>query len=389
MTWSSPERRGVRPFALDVPEEALADLRARLERTRWPSDVGSPGWDEGVPLGWLRELCEYWREGFDWPARQRALNALPHARTRVDGFDLHLLWAAGRGPDPLPLVLTHGWPSSFYEYSKLLPLLADPGAHGGDPADAFDVVVPALPGFPCSSAAAEPGSFARVAGLWRKLMTEALGYPSFVAFGGDLGAAVTAALGSEHADVVTAVQVMAVLSTAGEGDPGLAPEEREFLAARREWAAAEGGYSHLQQTRPRTLAVGLSDSPAGLLAWIAEKFKRWSDRGEGEAGTPFSRDDLLVTPTLYWAENSIGPSFRPYVESVDVTSPALLGEVRVPTGVALFPADQPLPPRRFAERHYAVTRWTELPRGGHFAALEAPELVAEEIRACFRPYRQR
>jgi pimeloyl-ACP methyl ester carboxylesterase len=368
-------------FEIRVPDAVLGDLRRRLAATRWPDVADDDGWGEGVPLAALRELCAHWAEGFDWRAHEAALNAFPQLRVEIDGVLVHALHVRGRGPDPLPLVLTHGWPSSIYELTPLLPLLTDPAAHGGDPRASFDVVVPALPGYPCSPRP-PAGTWARVPALWRALMTDALGYDRFGAAGGDLGAIVTAGLGRDHADVCAGILVQAVFGPTGLDEPTLADDERAFLEARRTWAAVEGAYAHQQATRPRTLSYGLADSPAGLLAWALEKYVAWTDPAAGIDG-PIGRDALLVTPTLYVAENCVAATFAPYREAGDVVNPRAGGRVRAPTAVAAFPADLPVPVRRFAERHYPVERFTVMPRGGHFAALEVPDLLAEEIRAFF------
>jgi pimeloyl-ACP methyl ester carboxylesterase len=338
-----------------------------------------------VPLAALRELCAHWADGFDWRAHAAARNAFPQLRVEIDGVVVHALHVRGRGPDPFPLVLTHGWPSSIYELTPLLPLLTDPAAHGADPRASFDVVVPALPGYPCSPRP-PAGTWARVPALWRALMTDALGYDRFGAAGGDLGAIVTAGLGRDHADVCAGILVQAVFGPTGLDEPTLADDERAFLEARRTWAAVEGAYAHQQATRPRTLAYGLSDSPAGLLAWIVEKFRAWSDCG-GDVLRSFTPDDLLVTPTLYWAANSIGASFRPYADTGEIVAGSSLPYVSVPVGVAAYPGDRPVPVRAYAERHYNVQRFTVLPRGGHFAALEVPDVWISETRAFFRQVR--
>lgn len=374
------------PFQVAVPDEVLTDLRRRLAATRWPDPIGPDDWTSGAPIALVRALADHWREAFDWRAQERALNAWPQLRVRIDGYDLHVVHARGTGPNPLPLALTHGWPSSIHEFVKVLGPLTDPGAYGGDPEDAFDVVVPALPGYPFSRAPDRIGTWPDVPGLWRRLMTDVLGYPRFVAAGGDIGAIVTAALGARHADVVDAIQVQAVFGSTGLTDPTLAADERAFLEERARWAREEGGYAHQQATRPRTLAFGLSDSPAGLLAWIVEKFHAWSDHG-GDLLRSFTCDELLVTPTLYWAANTIGSSFRPYADSGEIVRDSALPYVAVPVGVAVYPGDRPLPVRSYAERHYNVQRFTVLPRGGHFAALETPELWVEETRAFFRQLR--
>jgi pimeloyl-ACP methyl ester carboxylesterase len=370
------------PFCIAVPGETLDDLRRRLAATRWPEPIGPDDWSAGTPIAEVKALAEYWRDGFDWRAHERRLNELPQFRVPIDDYEIHFVHVRGRGPNPLPLLLTNGWPSSIHEYVKVIGPLTDPAAHGGDPADAFDVVIPALPGYPFSRAPDRVGTWPEVPGLWRHLMTEVLGYQRFVASGGDLGAIVTAALGSLHGDVVAAIQLEAVFGATTLDDPTLGPAERAFLEQRAAWAREEGAYSHQQGTRPRTLSFGLSDSPAGMLSWIIEKYRAWSDCG-GDLYRSFTRDELLVTPTLYWAANSIGASFRPYADTGEIVSGSGFPYVEVPVGVAVYPGDLPIPERAYAERHYNVQRWTAMPRGGHFAPLEVPELWVAETRAFF------
>ena len=370
------------PFLIAVPDETMDDLRRRLAATRWPEQIGPDDWTAGAPIAEVRALADYWRDGFDWRAQERRLNELPQFRVRIDDYDLHYIHVRGRGPRPLPLILTHGWPGSIHEYIDVVGPLTDPAAHGGDPADAFDVVIPALPGYPFSQAPNRVGTWPEVPALWRRLMTEVLGYPRFVAAGSDLGAIVTAALGALHADVVDAIHLMMVFGSTTLDDPTLSAAEHTFLQQRVDWARDEGAYAHQQGTRPRTLAFGLSDSPAGLLAWIVEKYRAWSDCG-GDLWRSYTRDQLLVTPTLYWAANSIGASFRPYADTGEIVRQSGVGYVDVPVGVAVYPGDRPLPASEYAKRHFNVQRWTVLPRGGHFAALEVPALWVDETRAFF------
>jgi pimeloyl-ACP methyl ester carboxylesterase len=370
------------PFQIAVSDAALDDLKRRLAATRWPEPIGPDDWSAGTPISEVQALAEYWRDGFDWRVHERRLNELPQFRVTIDDYDIHFVHVRGRGPNPLPLLLTNGWPSSIYEYVKVIGPLTDPAAHGGDEADAFDVVIPALPGYPFSRAPNRVDTWPEVPGLWRNLMTDVLGYPRFVASGGDLGAILTTALGALHGDVVAAIQLEAVFGATSLEDPTLTPAERAFLEQRAAWARDEGAYAHQQGTRPRTLSFGLSDSPAGMLAWIMEKYRAWSDCG-GDLYQSFTRDELLVTPTLYWAANSIGASFRPYADTGEIVSGSTFAYVEVPVGVALYPGDLPRPERAYAERHFNVQRWTQMPRGGHFAPLEVPELWVAETRAFF------
>ena len=383
----------ITPFQVHIPDSVLDDLRERLARTRWPDEIPGSDWGYGSNLAYVKELAEYWRTAFDWRKQEEFLNSFDHFRTTVDGLGIHFIQAKGKGPNPLPLVITHGWPSTFFEMLKVIPRLTDPAAYGGDPADSFDVVVPSMPGYGFSDAAQEPGmNTARIADLWAKLMTENLGYQRFVAQGGDWGASVTARLGFAYPQQVAGIHVTAVSAATmsphlGEGIRPLSEREQALIEERAQWREAEGGYSHIQGTKPQTLSFGLNDSPTGLAAWIVEKFRTWSDCG-GDVESRFTRDELLTNITLYWATNSIGSSIRLYYESQN--NPWALGagdRISVPCAVALFPVDLSHPPREWAERSYNVQRWTEMPSGGHFAALEEPDLLVEDMREFFRAIR--
>jgi len=372
------------PFTLAAPQAALDDLRARLAATRWPDEIDGAGWDYGTSLAYLRELAAYWQGGFDWRKQEAALNAFPHYRLDVDGLGLHIIHQRGRGPNPIPLILTHGWPSTFYELTRVIPLLTDPAAHGADPALSFDVVVPSLPGFGFSDHPRQPGMVvSRVAELWVALM-ERLGYPRFAAFGSDIGAGVTNRLGLNHPDHLLGIYVLSVMSPyRGPGSAPLSEAEQAFVALTERWEEDEGAYGHQQATRPQTLAYGLNDSPAGLAAWIVEKFRAWGDT-HGDVETRFSKDDLLTTVTLYWLTQTIGSSMRMYYEHRRYPRP--LGpadRVRVPSAIGLTTEAVDHAPREWAERTYNIQRWTEFPRGGHFFALEEPGLLAAELRTFF------
>jgi pimeloyl-ACP methyl ester carboxylesterase len=377
------------PFTARAASAALADLRARLRATRWPDAPQDAGWSMGTDLGYLRELVAYWADEFDWPAREAALARLPRFRVRLGGLGIHFVHvraAAPAGP-VLPLVLSHGWPDSFWRYVKVIPLLADPGAHGGDPADAFDVVVPDMPGYGYSDRpAGQPLDSIAVAGLWAELMT-VLGYPRFGAAGGDIGSHVSRYLALDYPGRVVAVHRTDAGPPAFAGDPaGLTAEEREFLSAGAAWAAAEGGYSAMHRTKPQTAAFGLTDSPAGLAAWIVEKLRAWSDC-DGDVERSFTKDEILTNVTIYWLSATIGSSMRMYRANGAIPTAQLARRVEVPSGFSLFPGDIVRPPRVWLERTTNLVRVTEPPRGGHFAPFEEPELYAEELRAFFRPYR--
>jgi len=397
----------LQPFTVDVPQATLDDLAERLARARWPGELDGAGWEDGTSPAFLRELVGWWRTGFDWRAQEAAINQFPQFRATVDGVGLHFVRVPGTGPAPLPLVLTHGWPSSFYELLPLVGPLTDPASHGGDAADAFDVVIPSLPGYGFSDPLPGRGSSARIPALWARLMTDVLGYERFAAHGGDLGAYVTNRLGYEFPDRVLGIHVTMV-AEADLGSDAAPPSaaERAFLADRVAGQEAGGGYTHIQRTRPQTLAYGLADSPVGLAAWILDKWREWSDCG-GDPERRFTKDQLLATVMLYWVTGTIGSSFRIYrdwalgmadrpetwrlpgrdwVPAGVQPRPLPAGEqLQVPVAVALFRERWP---REWAERVYGdLRRFTEMPRGGHFPALEEPELLAHDLRAFFRGLR--
>jgi pimeloyl-ACP methyl ester carboxylesterase len=377
------------PFTLATAPEAIEELRARLRATRWPDAPESAGWSLGADVAYLRELVAYWADGYDWPTEEAALARLPHFRVPLDGLGIHFVHARAVEPvgTPLPLVLNHGWPDSFWRYSKVIPLLTDPGAHGADPADAFDVVVPDMPGYGYSDAPTGPplDSIA-VAGLWAQLMS-VLGYERFGAAGGDIGSHVSRYLALDHPERVVAVHRMDVGLTAHAGIPAdLAPEERDWLASGAAWAASEGAYAAMHRTKPQTAAFGLGDSPVGLAAWIVEKLRAWSDCG-GDVERAFTRDEILTNVTLYWFTGTIGSSMRMYNANAAIPPAQLARRVEVPSGFSLFAGDILCPPRAWLERVANVARVTEPAHGGHFAPFERPELYAQELRNFFRPYR--
>ena len=382
----------VQPFTVHVADETLQDLRERLDRTRWPGELPHTGWDYGSNLAYVKELVAYWQREFDWRAQEEALNRFSHFRTTVDGMGIHFIHEKGKGPAPLPLIITHGWPSTVFEMSKIIPLLTDPAAHGGDPQDAFDVVAPSLPGYGFSDVTGTRGiNVARIADLWSQLMTTALGYSRYGAHGGDWGAGVTARLGFSYDSQVIGIHTTSVSGVPTGWQPGmrdLTPAERAFLEARAHWQLEEGGYAHIQGTKPQTLSYGLNDSPAALAAWIVEKWRSWSDC-DGDVERCFSKDELLTTITIYWATQTINSSTRIYYENQHNTWIIQPGQrIDVPCAVARFPKEISRPPREWAERFFNLQQWSEMPRGGHFAAFEQPETLAQDIRAFFRPLRE-
>ena len=381
----------VRPFTIAVEDSVLEDLQQRLADTRWPDEIPNTGCDYGSNLAYLKELVEHWRTKFDWRAQEAKLNAFSHFKSEVDGLDIHFIHEKGKGPNPIPLVITHGWPSCFFEITKIIPLLADPASHGGDAADSFDVVAPSLPGFGFSDHAQDRGmEVQRVAGMWNKLMTENLGYPKFAAQGGDIGSGVTARLGYAHADTLYGIHLTSITRPTPYLGPGSRPvtdAEQALIAQRDKWFADEGGYNHIQGTKPQTLAYGLNDSPVGLAAWIVEKYRTWSDCG-GDVEKSYTKDELLTIVTIYWVTQTISSSTRMYFENQkNLWAMEKDQKVPAPAGMAMFPQEISKPPREWGERSYDVRRWTEMHSGGHFAALEEPQLLAEEVRAFFRDFR--
>jgi pimeloyl-ACP methyl ester carboxylesterase len=379
----------IEPFFVNVPQSTLDDLRDRLARTRWPDEIEGAAWDYGANLAYLKELAEYWAARFDWRAQEKLLNSLPHFRANIDGLNVHFIHVRGKGPKPLPLIVTHGWPSTFFEMYKIIPMLTDPSRFGGDPRDAFDVVAPSLPGYGFSDAPRNRGwTSVKTADLWAKLMTEVLGYDRFAAHGGDVGAGVTSRLGLLHPDRVMGIHVTAVVPPyLGPRSAPLTHDEQAYVAVQEQWEREEDGYGHIQGTRPQTLAYGLNDSPAGLAAWIVEKYRAWSECG-GDVERCFTKDELLTNVTLYWVTQTINSSMRHYYESRHNPQPFTEGvRVTVPCGVCLTTEAVDRAPREWVERTYDVRRYTLMPRGGHFAALEAADLLAADIRAFFRPFR--
>lgn len=377
------------PFTPRTEPAALDDLRARLRTTRWPDAPDEAGWALGTDVAYLRDLVAYWADGYDWPAQEAALARLPHFRVTLGGLGIHVVHARANNPagPVLPLVLTHGWPDSFWRYTKVIPLLTDPGAHGADPADAFDVVVPDIPGFGYSDhPTGAPLDSVAVAGLWAELMT-VLGYPRFGAAGGDLGSHVSRYLALDHPDRVVAVHRMDAGLPVFTGDPAtLAPAERAWIEGAAAWGATEGAYAAIHRTKPQTAAVGLTDSPAGLAAWIVEKLRSWSDC-DGDVERAFTRDEILTNITLYWLTETIAPSMRMYRANAAIPPTQLARRVEVPSGFALFQGDIVRPPRAWLDRTANTVHVTEPPHGGHFAPFEQPALYAEDLRTFFRPYR--
>ncbi|HEY0238862.1 MAG TPA: epoxide hydrolase [Friedmanniella sp.] len=376
------------PFRSTTSAAALDDLHRRLRTTRWPDEPQDAGWSLGTDLTYLRELVTRWADGFDWPAQEDALNRLPRYTVSLGGLRTHVIHARAVAPTGpvLPLVLTHGWPDCCWRYLKVIDLLTDPGAHGGDPADAFDVVVPDIPGFGWSERPPRPLDSVAVAGLWAELMS-VLGYERFGAAGGDLGSHVSRYLALDHPDRVVAVhRTDGGLPSRAAFPDALSPEEEAWFAEAAAWSATEGAYAAMHRTKPQTAAAGLNDSPAGLAAWIVEKLRGWSDC-DGDPATVYTADEVLTLLSSYWFTETIGSSMRMYAANAAIPPAQLARRVEVPSGFSLFAGDIVRPPRAWLERTTNLVRLTEPTRGGHFAAFEQPELYAEELRTFFRPYR--
>jgi pimeloyl-ACP methyl ester carboxylesterase len=379
----------VAPFRIDIPRDTLDDLRARLAGTRWPEAETVADWSQGVPLGYLRELCRHWADGYDWRVTEARLNRLPQFRTEVDGLGIHLLHVRSPHPDALPLVMTHGWPGSVVEFLKVIGPLTDPTAHGGDAGDAFHLVIPSLPGYGFSDRPTQPGwGVERIAGAWAELMAR-LGYRRYGAQGGDWGTSVSTAIAQLDPEHVAGIHLAPPLAPP---DPAtfddLTDRERAALASLEQAAEWESGYSQEHATRPQTIGYALVDSPAALCAWIVEKFWAWTDH-DGRLESVLTRDELLDNVMLYWLPGTGASSARLYWESIRQVNRWISGPVTdtvaVPTGCSIFPKELQRPSRRWAARRFLDIRWWNEPdRGGHFAAFEQPELFVNEVRAFFR-----
>jgi pimeloyl-ACP methyl ester carboxylesterase len=386
----------IQPFQVRVPESGLRELHTRLARTRWPEPAPALGWSPGVPLEVMRDLCRYWAEDYRWRATEARLNAVPQYLVDVNGTRVHVLHARSAHPGALPLVLTHGWPGSVLELVDLVAPLTDPISHGGAAGDAFDVVIPSLPGYGFSAKPATSGwGVQRIAATWAQLM-EGLGYPRYGAAGSDWGTSVSSVLGALDAAHVAGVHLVPPLAGPDPAtDGGRTDSEREALARMRERGRTSSAYSEIHRTAAQTIGYALLDSPAGLCAWLGEKLIAWSDHRLGRAGDlpgALSRDQILDQVTLYWLTGTAASAARLYAESIDTVSGWISGAstdpVHVPVGASIFPAEVPRPSRRWAARRYPDIRyWMEHDRGGHFPALEVPDLLVRDLRAFFRPLR--
>ena len=379
----------IETFKIQISDKTLEDLSFRLSNTKWPNQLKDSNWESGTKKDYMQSLISYWRSDYNWRSQENNLNSYAQFKCNVDGIDIHFFYEKGKGPNPMPIILTHGWPDSFVRYQKIIPLLTDPVSFGGNANDSFDVIIPSLPGFGFSSIPEYSGyNNSRVADLWAKLMTEKLGYTKFAAAGGDIGSGVTRYLALNYSELLVGIHltdigiIRDILTSMSENS--LSSQELQYKKTVQQWLAQEGGYMSIQSTKPLTLAYGLSDSPVGLAAWIIEKFHSWSDCN-GNLENTYSMDELLTNIMIYWLTNTIGSSARMYYENTHSLPP--MKEIKVPTGLALFPEDILLPPREWAEKKLNVIHWTEMPRGGHFTAMEEPELFVEDVRKFYRMFR--
>lgn len=378
----------IEPFTIAIDDGLIEDLRRRLHATRWPDQVKDSGWKYGADLEYMRDICSYWADDFDWRKQEAILNGFPQFRATIDGLNVHFIHVRSQGPKPIPLLISHGWPSSFAEMYRVIGPLSDPASFGGDPQDSFDVIVPSLVGAGFSDIAPRPFGAPEIAETWGALMGE-LGYDRFGLQGGDWGAAISGLIAWRLPDRCLGLHLnMSALRPSGDDALPQTAEEEAFLKDDTEWGREETGYQAINGTRPQTLAYGLSDSPSGLAAWIIQKWRALADCG-GDVESAFTRDELLTNVSIYWFTNTINSMNRLYYEARHSPWRLQPGErVQPPTGFAMFPKEVVRAPRTFVDRAYAnITRWTEFDRGGHFPNLENPEAQVEDVRAFFRPLR--
>jgi pimeloyl-ACP methyl ester carboxylesterase len=384
----------IKPFSIAASEHTLQDLQLRLANGRWVQDFANTNWAYGTNGDYLHELVDYWRKGYDWRRHEREINAVPQFQTVIDGIPIHFQHVRGKGPNSIPLILNHGWPWTFWDFHKLIGPLTDPAAHGLNASDSFDVIVPSLPGYGFSTPLTTPGiNFSKTADLWVQLM-DRLGYQRFATHGGDWGAFVSAQLGHKYADRLIGAH-LTLMSPLDFFTGGTVPaedyseEEKDWPARGRDFFLHEAGYFALQSTKPQTVAFALNDSPIGLCAWIVEKRRTWSDCA-GDVERRFSKDELLTTVMIYWLTQSYGTSARYYYEAAHQPwrpSHARVPVVEAPTGVAVFLKEVVLQPKRWAQRYYHLKRWSVFASGGHFAPMEEPKLLVDDLGAFFRDLR--
>jgi pimeloyl-ACP methyl ester carboxylesterase len=384
-----PDDERILPFKIQIDDAVLRDLKERLARARWPDEIDGAGWEYGVELKYMKELAAYWRDKYDWRAQERRLNEFDQFVTEIDGLKIHFIHQRSKNPDALPLILLHGWPGSFYEFYKLIGPLTDPAAHGGKAEDAFHVVVPSLPGFGFSDKPRERGwSVNRMSEVMAKVMAR-LGYTRYAAQGGDWGAGIARWLGNFDSDHVVGIHLNFLPGGRPKSDDpfaGVTATERKRIETRQQELQNHYGYSAIQGSRPQTIGFALNDSPIGLAAWIIDKFWAWSDHG-GNLEKSFTKDELLTNVMIYWVTETPASAARIYFERQAYTGGRRSG--RVPVGCALFPKEINVPARKWVEAQVNLVHWTEMPRGGHFAALEEPALLVEDVRAFFGKLREK
>ena len=366
-----------KPFEIHFNESVVEDLKDRLSQTRWPNEIENTKWEAGANLAYLKELCDYWQHNYDWKKNETYLNSFQHYRSDIDGTGIHFIYEKAKGKRSVPLLLTHGYPDSFVRFLKLIPLLT-----ADENGVSFDLVIPSIPGFGFSDKPVEPGMTPkRIASLFHKLMTEELGYTKFFAQGGDWGSSITEQIAIEYPDALLGYHMTDIpyyhLFAIPPND--LTAPEKKFMEAGKKWQVKEGGYAMLQSSLPQTLGYGLNDSPAGLAAWIIEKFYRWSDCN-GNLENCFSKDELLNNLNIYWLTQTINSANRIYYETAQQAPPGNFKKIEVPAAITMYPKDLVIAPKEYAERIYNVQQWNEMKKGGHFAAMEQPELFSEDIR---------
>lgn len=377
--------KNVTPFKIEIGQPVLDDLQQRLKQTRWTDEPKDAGWNYGTNPAYLRELVAYWQTKYDWRKQEAALNKFPQFKTVIDGVTIHFVYVKGKGKNPKPLILTHGWPDCFYRFYKVIPMLTDPASYGGNADQSFDVIVPSIPGFGFSDHVALSPD--KIAVLWAKLMKDVLGYTSFYAAGGDVGSEITKSLAYQYPESVKAIHLTDVNYPNGSEDwSKMTQAEQEFGKFIQNWWYTEGAYNMIQSTKPQTLGYGLNDSPVGLASWIIEKFNSWSDN-KGNIENSFTKDELITNIMIYWVSQAINSSIRMYLETARASytnegTPKRAQHVDVPTGVANFPGDAQFP-KEWAERFVNVQQFTKMEKGGHFAALEEPKLWVNELTSFF------
>jgi pimeloyl-ACP methyl ester carboxylesterase len=371
----------MKPFKIEIVPDQIEDLKIRLLKTRWPDEIKGSGWEYGTNLSYLKELCDYWSHGFSWPAQEQLLNQLGHFKTEGDDINLHFIYQKGRGVKNLPLLLIHGWPDSFYRFIKLIPLLTEPDDNGV----AFDVIIPSIPGFGFSDIPKERGvTPGKIAELFNNLMKDTLGYSTFFIHGGDWGASIATQMAMQETEKIQALHLTNIppdlFFTANFAEFG--EDEKAYLQSAGNWQKTEGAYLAVQSTKPQTIAYGLNDSPSGLAGWIIEKFNSWGDN-DGNIENSFNKDELLVNLSIYWFTRTAGSAARIYYETAHQLPAQTMTKIDTPAYFAIFPQDCIQIPKAFGKRIFNLIRWKNMDKGGHFPALETPDLLAKDIRDVF------